>query len=172
MRIENGLVLFWDGVFSQWHMKDMIIDGITYNCCEQYMMAEKARLFKDEETLALIMEAKTPRDQKRLGRLVKNFDATVWNKVCEEVVYRANFAKFNEPAMANYLLEFGNVEFVEASPVDLIWGIGLHEDDELAIDKSKWRGTNWLGEAITRVRNDILDLQFKSVIETLKAQGV
>ena len=34
---------FWSGPFSQWHPSPFIIDGVTYNCAEQYMMAEKAR---------------------------------------------------------------------------------------------------------------------------------
>lgn len=155
MKQANGMVLFWSGIFSQWHMHDMVIDGIKYNCCEQYMMAEKARLFNDEEALALIMEAKTPKDQKRLGRLIKNFDAREWNKVCRDVVYRANLAKFSDPVLEEKLMSFGEVEFVEASPVDTIWGIGLHEDDADALDKSKWRGTNWLGEAINRARETL-----------------
>jgi predicted NAD-dependent protein-ADP-ribosyltransferase YbiA (DUF1768 family) len=44
---------------SNWEYSPMIIDNIKYNCVEQYMMAEKARLFNDKETLAKIMEAPT-----------------------------------------------------------------------------------------------------------------
>jgi ribA/ribD-fused uncharacterized protein len=44
---------------------------------------------------------------------------------------------------------------VEASPVDRIWGIGLAEDDPRAKDKSQWQGTNWLGYALTQVRNEL-----------------
>ena len=41
---------------------------------------------------------------------------------------------------------------VEASPVDSIRGIGLAADDPRAIDRSTWRGRNWLGEVLTAVR--------------------
>ena len=34
---------------SQWYPASFIVDGVYYNCAEQYMMAEKARLFGDEE---------------------------------------------------------------------------------------------------------------------------
>jgi predicted NAD-dependent protein-ADP-ribosyltransferase YbiA (DUF1768 family) len=32
---------------SQWYIAPFVIDNITYNCCEKYMMAEKARFFND-----------------------------------------------------------------------------------------------------------------------------
>jgi len=44
---------------------------------------------------------------------------------------------------------------VEASPWDKIWGIGLGAGDPLAKDRSTWQGTNWLGEIVTLVRDDI-----------------
>lgn len=30
-------------------MQDFMVDGVMYRCCEQYMMAQKARLFHDVE---------------------------------------------------------------------------------------------------------------------------
>lgn len=160
MRRSNGFVLFWGGIFSQWYTHDMVIDGVTYNCCEQYMMAEKARLFGDTESLEAILKTKDPKKQKAFGRGVKNFNPHMWERVCRDVVFRANLAKFQDPELKKYLLSFGDEEIVEASPYDKIWGIGLSEDDPDALDKSKWQGTNWLGEEIMRVR------------EALKSQAV
>ena len=42
-------------------------DGVLYKCAEQFMMACKARLFRDDITLSAIMETDDPREQKRLG---------------------------------------------------------------------------------------------------------
>ncbi len=36
---------------SQWWPCSFEVDGVYYNCAEQFMMAEKARLFGDEEAL-------------------------------------------------------------------------------------------------------------------------
>ena len=36
--------------FSQWYPSPFVIEGVTYATAEHYMMAEKARLFKDERT--------------------------------------------------------------------------------------------------------------------------
>ena len=152
MKTTNTMVLFWGGKFSQWYPHDMEIDGVVYNCCEQYMMAEKARLFNDTEALAKIMVSDDPRTQKAIGRTVKGFNAPMWEKVCRDIVFRANMAKFSDPDMKSYLLAFGEKEIVEASPYDTIWGIGLGEEDPRALDKAQWQGTNWLGEAIMQVR--------------------
>jgi ribA/ribD-fused uncharacterized protein len=152
MRRQNGFVLFLGGAFSQWYTHKMVIDGVTYNCCEQYMMAEKARLFGDSEALKAILETRDPKKQKALGRGVKNFNPYAWGKISRDVVFRANLAKFSDPELKKYLMSFGNEEIAEASPYDKIWGIGLGENDPEVLDKTKWRGTNWLGEAIMQVR--------------------
>lgn len=47
---------------------------------EQYMMAKKAKLFQDEETLEKIMKSKHPKQIKDLGRQINNFDESVWTK--------------------------------------------------------------------------------------------
>jgi predicted NAD-dependent protein-ADP-ribosyltransferase YbiA (DUF1768 family) len=36
--------------------------------------------------------------------------------------------------------------------VDQLWGIGLSEKDPRALNRSTWRGRNWLGEVLTIVR--------------------
>ena len=87
MRITDKYVFFWNGTFSQWKRANMVIDGVTYNCCEQYMMYKKAMLFGDEDTADLIMEESHPFDQKELGRQVKNFNKEKWDAVCKDYVF-------------------------------------------------------------------------------------
>src|SRR5690242_18213405 len=93
---KDHFVFFWGGPYSQWAKYQMEIDGVTYNTCEQYMMAEKARLFGDTEAEAAIMAVSNPREQKALGRKVKGFDGERWMAAAEEIVYRANLAKFSQ----------------------------------------------------------------------------
>jgi ribA/ribD-fused uncharacterized protein len=153
----RDFVFFWGGWPSQWHRCQFTVDGVTYNCAEQYMMAAKAKLFGDAETMALILASTNPRQQKALGRKVQNFDAATWDRECREAVYRGNLAKFDQnPDLRSLLLATGTKRIVEASPTDRIWGIGLAADDPRSLDPSQWRGTNWLGESLGRVR-DVLN---------------
>jgi len=108
------------------------------------------------------------REQKAIGRTVKNFDADKWSAVSRDFVYQGNYAKFTQnPALLKQLLATGNKEFCEASPQDSIWGIGLHETDPLAWEKETWKGLNWLGQTITKVRNDI-SKSYSDAIDTMK----
>lgn len=150
---NDKFVFFWGGPFSQWFKSDFTINGTKYNCAEQYMMAQKALQFGDDEAYKEIMRLKDPSKQKAVGRQVKNFDPNKWNTICRKVVYDANLAKFSDPTLKQYLLDTGNKEIVEASPYDRIWGIGLGTDDPRCLDKTQWQGTNWLGEAIMQVRD-------------------
>lgn len=147
---------FWRGPFSQWQRSIFFVDNIKYSYAEQYMMAKKASLFNDNESLDMIMKAKTPKEQKVLGRNVKNFNPELWDLHCRKIVYDGNFAKFSQNNdLKKELHKTIGTLLVEASPVDKVWGIGLSEDNPDCKDPSKWQGTNYLGEVLTAVRRDI-----------------
>jgi len=156
MKITKEFVLFWSGVFSQWYASDFTIKGIKFTSAEQYMMYKKAMLFSDKDVADAIMRTNNPKEQKALGRKVRNFNSEIWEGICREYVYDANMAKFTQnPDMLKQLMDTEDREMVEASPLDKIWGIGLHFDDEAALDRDQWQGTNWLGEAIMRVKQEL-----------------
>ena len=150
---------FWksDSPFSQWYKKGFKVKGKSFNCAEQYMMYMKAVLFGDEIIAAKILEAKSPREQKDLGRKVKNFNKDIWERQCKNIVYNGNYAKFTQnEGLKSALLETKGKTLVEASPYDTIWGIGLSEENPDSKRRSKWRGKNYLGEILTQLREDIL----------------
>ncbi|MEC0184139.1 NADAR family protein [Paenibacillus peoriae] len=143
--------------FSQWYPSDFVVDGLEFNCAEQYMMFKKAQLFGDEEAARKIMLASTPREQKARGRSVRGFDQSLWDQNCRQFVYDGNYAKFTQnPNLLKYLLKTKGTTLVEASPTDTIWGVGLAENDARIYNRKSWRGTNWLGEILTNLREDIL----------------
>jgi len=153
----DKFTFFWSGPFSQWYPATFKVNGVTYNCAEQYMMARKAQLFGDIDSLAAIMRSSSPKEQKALGRKVRGFDARCWNSDARLIVYAGNKAKFEQnDELRAALYDTAGTELVEASPYDKIWGIGLGEHDPDAKDRTKWRGTNWLGEVLTTLRDDMM----------------
>jgi ribA/ribD-fused uncharacterized protein len=140
--------------FSQWFPTPFEVDGVSYASAEHFMMAGKARLFDDAQTLERILVAATPADAKQLGRQVQGFDGAQWDAASFDIVVRGNLAKFSQhPALGEFLLATGEQVLVEASPVDRIWGIGLAAEDKKASQPEKWRGLNLLGFALMQVRS-------------------
>lgn len=139
---------------SQWFPAEFQIDGIGYLTAEHFMMAEKARLFADEDMLQAVLSCKTPKEAKAFGRKVKNFDDEVWKAHCSQIVVQANLAKFQaHPAFAAWLVATEPKVIVEASMWDRIWGIGMTAGAKGAQDPKQWRGTNLLGFALMEVRD-------------------
>ena len=148
---------FWHGPFSQWQYSEFTVAGTKYTHAEQFMMHSKALVFNDHEVAKKILQTTTPKEQKALGRTVKNFDARQWGQFSEGVVYTGSYAKFTQnPELLEHLLATEGTTLVEASPLDKIWGIGLGADNPKAQDRSQWRGLNLLGEILTRVREALL----------------
>lgn len=150
--MNDKYYFFYGGPFSNWCSSKFVYNNIEYNCVEQFMMASKARLFGDLETEQKILNTPHPRDQKKLGRQVKNFNTDIWNAVARDIVFLGNLHKYISHADLRTELLKTNGLLVEASPYDCIWGIGIGLDNPDRLDESKWRGTNWLGLILTDIR--------------------
>ena len=139
---------------SQWYDTAFEVAGVKYHTAEQYMMAQKALLFNDAEVYDEIMAADNPRDYKKLGRKIRNFDGKVWDTKKYEIVVEGNKAKFSQnDELKEFLLSTGDAILVEASPYDRIWGIGLYPAQAAKGTVDQWRGLNLLGCALMEVRD-------------------
>lgn len=153
MKITDKYIFFWGGVFSNWYKCKFVVDDITFNCSEQFFMYKKAMFFGDTETANKILQETEPKKHKDLGRLVKGFNKDIWDGVSFAIMEEAVYQKFRQNLIeANQLLRTGDKQLVEASPVDTIWGIGLHETNNLINDPTNWKGKNWLGQILVKVR--------------------
>ncbi len=145
---------------SQWYDASFVVEGVKYRTAEHYMMAEKARLFGDEETREKILAATSPGGAKALGRGVRGFVETTWDDHRSDIVYKGNVEKFLQNVdLGAFLVGTGSRVLVEASPRDRVWGIGLTEDDARASDPRKWKGLNLLGFALMRARKEYQGLR-------------
>jgi ribA/ribD-fused uncharacterized protein len=144
-------------VLSQWWPAPFTVDGVRYASAETYMMAAKARLAGDDETLARILVTDDPAEAKRLGRGVRGFDARAWEGRGYGAVVEGNVAKFTQhPDLGAYLLSTHPAVLVEASPQDAVWGIGLEARHPDSRAPSRWPGRNLLGFALMEVRERLL----------------
>lgn len=163
---NDKYVAFWGGCFSNFFPCQFWLEGKLWTTSEKYFMWKKAVTFGDNETAEKIIKLDSPREIKKLGRQVKNFSSEVWDKVKVDIMYAGVNAKFTQDAECNDCIkEFQNQKFVEGSPDDTIWGVGIHYQDENVFDESKWRGQNLLGNILTRVRDEIFDDAMKASSE-------
>jgi len=168
MNITKTHILFWGEWPSNWYPAEfdaeMMIKGekktLHFFNTEQYFMYVKAIVFGDYDTADKILKTKDPKKAKTLGREVKNYDDKVWNEMRYKVMVDANKLKYsqNEELKKNITnTDLKDKGFVEASPIDGIWGIKLGENDPLADDETKWKGQNLLGKALNEVREWLIN---------------
>jgi ribA/ribD-fused uncharacterized protein len=138
---------------SQWYAAPFTVDGPTYPTAEHWMMAGKARLFGDEQGLAAVLAAPDPARAKAAGRKVRGYDERAWRAARYDIVVAGNLAKFGQHAdLRDFLVATGDKVLVEASPHDLIWGVGLAAEHPDVRRPIAWRGLNLLGFALMDVR--------------------
>jgi ribA/ribD-fused uncharacterized protein len=145
-----------DSCLSQWFPAPFVLEGVTYATAEHFMMAEKARVFGDEEMRRNAIAAKSPADAKKIGRSVRNYDDAVWSHERAALVARGNIAKFGQrEELKSFLLATKDKVLVEASPRDRIWGIGMGKNNPNARIPARWRGENLLGFALMEARDSL-----------------
>lgn len=154
--MKHNFTFFWRNrsPFSNWYPSKFTHNNISFTRGEQYMMYRKAILFGDTAVAGAILLTDNPAEQKDLGRMVSNYDDATWAAVRVDIMIEGLFEKFNQNTkLKDALLATGNTIMVEASPYDLIWGIGYEGDHPNATDPSKWRGQNLLGIVLMNVRD-------------------
>lgn len=162
MRTTDTHVYFWKGYLSNWNMISSFwwqapdSMPMKFNCGEQYMMFRKAIMFGDTETAIKIMQTYEPREQKDLGRQVKNYDDAIWSAKRFDIMVEGLYERFSQiEGIKEKLLATDDRILVEASPYDNIWGVGLEETDDAILDEKNWQGQNLLGKVLMEVRSKL-----------------
>ena len=150
-KTKNGNIT--KSCLSQWYQSPFEMNDVKYSCAEQYMMAEKARIFGDYDAFEKILKAYHPNQMKLIGKKVCNFNEEVWSQKKVSVVKIANMAKFSQNSkLKKYLLGTGSKILVKTNVYDSIWGIGLAKEDNDIINPLKWNGENLLGFILMDIR--------------------
>lgn len=156
---EKKVTVFYsrNSLFSNFSTESPItMNENQYNCVEQYYQHTKALEFEDMETANAIMNSTDPLQQMTLGKKIKGYDNTKWEKNNKdyEVLLAGNKAKFEQNFPAREaLLETGDNMIGEASPHPR-WGIGLGINNSKVMDTTSWGGENLMGKILVKIRKD------------------
>ena len=146
--------------FSNFHEAQFLLDGVTYNCSEQYYCSQKALTFGARGLAERVKQMTNPINMKSSAkaRNIPGYRRKTWYEKATLLLTRACLAKFSQNAkLREELLATGDNLMAEANPDDTHWGIGMPLDDQLAADQSNWKGLNCMGTILQKVRACLRD---------------
>jgi ribA/ribD-fused uncharacterized protein len=155
---KDDITFFWsqNSPLSNHYACNFTIDGIRFNCNEQYYMYHKATFGADAESARDILAATDPVTQLNIAKRVTIPNYTAWEDNSLKVMETGLTAKFEQnEVLREFLHSTGDTELVEASPRDMFWGIGVPITSPTITDKSTWKGKNHLGKILMKIRSTI-----------------
>jgi conserved hypothetical protein, ribA/ribD-fused len=128
------------GFLNNFKKARMFLWGKWWNNVETPYQAAKCITDSDR---AKIEAAKTPREARDLGQIVQIRHN--WDAVKDQIMYECCLAKFvQHHDLRKQLMETGDEELIEDSPIDSYWGCG-----------ADGKGKNMLGKTLMRVRQEL-----------------
>lgn len=146
-RKPENPITFWSshgafGCFSNFSRHAIRVDGKHYDTSEHYYQSKK---FEGTRYEGQVRQAKGPKQAANLGRDASKPLREDWEKVKEDVMFKALQAKFDQhPKCRETLLGTGDAKIIEASPYDAYWGWGPNQ-----------QGKNRLGVLLMRLREEL-----------------
>lgn len=141
-----------DSIFSNFYMANFEIDGMIYNCVEQYYQHSKAVACNYHDRARKIMNCTDPRRIKELGDGVQSDDEWLATRV--PTLYDGALTKFQQNHdLAITLVSTGNVNLLEAT-TDMFFGCGIGLQSK-RWEKKDWSGENVAGRIIMRIRSEL-----------------
>ena len=127
------------GEFSNFANYPIFLNGEVWKTSEYYFQAMK---FESIKYRKLIQNANTPMEAAIKGRNRKIKIKRNWDKIKDNVMYDAVYAKFSQhESLKELLLSTGNKKIVEDTTTDYYWGNG-----------ENGKGQNRLGTILMSVR--------------------
>ncbi len=150
---NDTLAYFGQGSpYSNFQKISFTVNGVPYNCGEQYIQSSKALEFNDDAMHQKIMKCESPYQMKEYGKRIKGFIPQRWEQKIRTVAVTMAKAKFGQnPGIKQLLLDTGNKEIIEATK-ERPWGIGLKLSDPGILTRSQWTGDNLMGKALMETR--------------------
>lgn len=130
------------GCFSNFSPHPIHCAGKDWATVEHFYQAHKFINTPDAAIISQIHQAPTPEAAAALGRSPQYSPRHDWETVKQQVMWEGLFTKFTtHPDIAHILLDTGDAEIIENSPVDYYWGCG-----------ADGTGYNHLGKMLMQIR--------------------
>lgn len=129
--------------FSNFYPAPIEIDGLSWPTTEHYFQAQKFTAHK--AYMEEIRQAQHPSTAKKLGSTRKIRLRSDWERVKDDVMYKALVAKFTQhPKLGQFLKETGDAILIEHTISDKYWA-----------DGGDGSGKNMLGLLLMKVRSEL-----------------
>ena len=130
------------GEFSNFAAYEIKLQGKRWPTSEHYFQAQK---FEDKEYIEKIRKSKSPMKAAELGRSRRVKIKKNWDKIKDNVMYDAVFAKFTQyNELKELLLSTNDNILIEHTENDNYWG-----------DGGDGKGKNKLGKILMKVRSNL-----------------
>ena len=139
---------------SNFHPAVFDVEGVTYNCVEQYYQAQRAIFAKRRDIVQKILLAKDPVNMKSLGDQLKSSNTEWYTTQAVQVMRTGLSAKFSKPYFKQFLVRTEQRRIIEANKYDQFWSCGLSSSDPKIKDINKWPGKNQLGKLLMELRSN------------------
>ncbi len=155
---SSETVFAWHGnmsPFSNFFWAPIIIAGILYLFGEQYIAAERAVLFDDQESLKKILMSRDPYECKKFGHQIKGFDQEEWDDKAPEVANTVIRAKVDQHTFVkDFLMSTGDKKLAEADK-ESKWACGISLDDKKLLDFNNWKRIGHAGKVYMKIRDEL-----------------
>lgn len=149
-----------DSPFSNHFPCEFDFGGLSFNCMEQYLACQKAKLANNRALATKIMRAEDPADHKKALNQMKDAVPEKWKAKMEETLLKGLRAKFSQDEFLHKLLLSTYPRKLGEASRDPIWGTGIPLRDEKVLDVNEWNPEgNLLGKSLEAVREEFIPEQ-------------
>lgn len=142
-------ILFYETpyyLFSNWSAHAVVYKGISYPTAEH---AYHSQRFTDSEIIQKILTAKSPYEAKRITQEYIDQQKSDWDDVKISIMGEIITEKIlQHEDVKKTLLQTGDAELIENSPVDYFWGIGENGTGQNELGKI-WMNLRELFKAVS-----------------------
>ena len=131
------------------------IEGVTYNCVEQYYQTQRAIFAKRRDIADMILLTSNPASMKNLGDQLKSTNTEWYSNQAVKIMHTGLSAKFAKPYFKQFLFRTEQRTIIEANKYDQFWSCGLSSGDPKIRDVNKWPGKNTLGKLLMELRSSM-----------------